>query len=335
MTTHNSGDPRDPAKMYSIPLGMAGRACGLRTNSLRLAELAKEFFGTSADERPLCPQANLVLMARGRRLADLSSSAFPVFRGRGRYVHADYGRDGSIWFDLKAREVLGVFSYSLFADGEFFRRTVLAVIAGVLAPSLGVLALHAGCVVREGKGILLAAPSGTGKSTLALALAKRGWNLLSDEWTFAAAEPRGVCTWGMKTSLKLLPDAVRFFPELSRLAPEKALNGELSFEFEPQKVFGVSRALHAAPAAIVHLERNQARGSAQACEVTRWDAERTMTSLLSEIEQQPEEADDSGNFRAELMQQLCALPSIHVRFKGQPAAVAAEMDPILTELACA
>ncbi len=41
--------------------------------------------------------------------------------------------------------------------------------------------LHAGAVERHGTAILLAGPSGQGKSTLATLLCERGWSLLSDD----------------------------------------------------------------------------------------------------------------------------------------------------------
>lgn len=43
------------------------------------------------------------------------------------------------------------------------------------------LMLHAACLERHGRAVLLPAPSGSGKSTLCAALALRGWRLLSDE----------------------------------------------------------------------------------------------------------------------------------------------------------
>ena len=73
----------------------------------------------------------------------------------------------------------------IIADEGILRRAVLAVIAGVLAPSLGVIALHAGCVVRDGRAILLAAHQAW-EIDSSLALALRGWSLLSDEWTFVS-----------------------------------------------------------------------------------------------------------------------------------------------------
>jgi len=42
--------------------------------------------------------------------------------------------------------------------------------------------IHAAVVVRAGEAVLLAAPSGHGKSTLALELARRGWTLFSDDF---------------------------------------------------------------------------------------------------------------------------------------------------------
>ncbi len=49
------------------------------------------------------------------------------------------------------------------------------------------LLFHAGCLERNGLGLLLPATPGSGKSTLTAALAHRGWRLLSDE--FGVCDP--------------------------------------------------------------------------------------------------------------------------------------------------
>ncbi len=43
------------------------------------------------------------------------------------------------------------------------------------------LVIHAACLEKEGKGLVMPAPPGSGKSTLCAGLASRGWRLLSDE----------------------------------------------------------------------------------------------------------------------------------------------------------
>jgi hypothetical protein len=320
---------------YSMTLGLAGRACSLCTDSSRLMELAGAFFSPRPAQNAQTPRAAITLLVRSPRSASSIPARYPIFRGRNKFVHADYGRGGSVWFDLKAREVAGVLSDGIIADEWFFRRAVLAVIAGILAPSLGVIGLHAGCVARRGKAILLAAPSGVGKSTISVALALRGWSLLSDDWTFVTDAANGLSVWGMQTSLKLLPDAGRYFPELFALSPATSLNGEMSFEIDPWTFFGIERAIDATPVAIVLLKRASVESGAHICHVTQSGEEETLETLLGEIEQQPEAITGQNGYRPFLMQQLCRLPSLNVRFSGQPAAVAADLDEILTEHICA
>lgn len=48
--------------------------------------------------------------------------------------------------------------------------------------------IHAGCVAMRGMGVLIAGPSGSGKSDLALRLIDRGAVLVSDDYTLLRAE---------------------------------------------------------------------------------------------------------------------------------------------------
>lgn len=51
------------------------------------------------------------------------------------------------------------------------------------APALSSETLHASCVAKDGRAILIAGRSGTGKSDLALRLIDRGAKLVSDDYT--------------------------------------------------------------------------------------------------------------------------------------------------------
>ncbi|MGH9291703.1 MAG: hypothetical protein ACRD0B_00305 [Acidimicrobiales bacterium] len=80
---------------------------------------------------------------------------------------------------------------SLQADGEVVLSDVLAfevfhfllwdVSQRAISSENEHLALHAGCVVRGGRGLVLPAPSGSGKSTLTAGLVAAGCDYLSDE----------------------------------------------------------------------------------------------------------------------------------------------------------
>ena len=67
-------------------------------------------------------------------------------------------------------------------------------------PSLSSETLHVSCVAREGRAILIAGRSGSGKSDLALRLIDRGARLVSDDYTVVkrvngrllAAPPRNI-----------------------------------------------------------------------------------------------------------------------------------------------
>jgi len=43
------------------------------------------------------------------------------------------------------------------------------------------LRLHGNCVAREGAGVLIVGPPGSGKSDLTLRLLRRGWDLIADD----------------------------------------------------------------------------------------------------------------------------------------------------------
>ncbi|MDP8912232.1 MAG: HPr kinase/phosphatase C-terminal domain-containing protein [Pseudomonadota bacterium] len=51
------------------------------------------------------------------------------------------------------------------------------------SPSLSSETLHASCVVKDGRAILISGRSGSGKSDLALRLIDRGASLVSDDYT--------------------------------------------------------------------------------------------------------------------------------------------------------
>lgn len=91
----------------------------------------------------------------------------------------------------------------------------------VTAYSHHLLVLHAACVARDGRAVILPAPPGSGKSTLCAALVNRGWRLLSDELTLVDLDAGRV--WGLARPVNLKNasiDVIRHFaPEAFLTAP--------------------------------------------------------------------------------------------------------------------
>jgi hypothetical protein len=85
---------------------------------------------------------------------------------------------------------------------------LVGAVAGIILHQRRVLPLHASCVAIGGRAIVLAGPSGLGKSTLAAALAGNGATLLSDDIsaiTFHGAAPPRIAQGAI--GLRLWPDA--------------------------------------------------------------------------------------------------------------------------------
>lgn len=88
----------------------------------------------------------------------------------------------------------------------------------VTAYSHHLLVLHAACVARNGRAVILPAPPGSGKSTLCAALVNRGWRLLSDELTLVDLDAGKV--WGLARPVNLKNASIDV---IRRFAPQALL----------------------------------------------------------------------------------------------------------------
>ena len=118
----------------------------------------------------------------------------------------------------------------------------------VTAYSHHLLVLHAACVARDDRAVILPAPPGSGKSTLCAALVNRGWRLLSDELTLVDFDAGRI--WGLARPVSLKNASIDV---IRRFAPEA---------FITQPVDDTTKgtvALMAPPAASVHAGATPAR----------------------------------------------------------------------------
>ena len=236
-----------PTTPLERTFGLFRERLGVRTNDARVLAAAETAFG-----RFEVPEKGDPLVVRVAVENALAGTAGWMVRGRQReldarnLVHDTAGNLLTITLADDLRAVVdggtgfasAVISEALAGEAQLLRYAVVEAMAlAMLTGGRGYVPIHASCVVREGRGIILQAPAGTGKSTLALACATRGWGLLAEDVVFArpADGPGGDAElelWGVPWTQRLLADAPRFFPELATSTARLQANGEHKLEVD-------------------------------------------------------------------------------------------------------
>lgn len=76
--------------------------------------------------------------------------------------------------------------------------------------------VHAGCVSRNGVGVLLCGDSGAGKSTLSYVCANSGWTYITDDASYVVHGRDDLLVVGNCRQVRFRPSAESLFPEIRR-----------------------------------------------------------------------------------------------------------------------
>jgi len=115
---------------------------------------------------------------------------------------------------------------------------------------------HAAALARGDHGLILVGHPGSGKSTLTYACVRRGYSIVAEDAIFVPPKEGLLTIWGMARYLYLLPDAVRFFPELQNKAATVQLNGEVKIALDLDEIRPGATRLHIGAGPLVLLRRN-------------------------------------------------------------------------------
>jgi hypothetical protein len=107
--------------------------------------------------------------------------------------------------DPLRREAVARVTKGLVVDRMHFRTEILEAVTLALLSHFDRHPVHAAAVAVRGRAVLLAAPSGTGKSTLAYACHAAGMDLLGDDHVRVQLEPE-VRLWGWPARVRLALD---------------------------------------------------------------------------------------------------------------------------------
>ena len=225
-----TADPllRHPHLGHSVMLTILGIEVRVETNSRYVCDLAGETLGAWAGRRepePASPSATLVYV----RIVVHGGNEYAARPAPVRYISTDDGRlivhsPGSVAIvDESRRESLAYVTAALAGDRAHFRSAVLEAITFALLTCFDRHPIHAAAIARDDRAVLLAGPSGTGKSTLAYLAHAAGMTVLSDDRVFVQMEPK-LRIWGTPATARLAPATLPQFPEL-REAGESAVPG--------------------------------------------------------------------------------------------------------------
>lgn len=209
---------------------LAGETLRVETDDPRVMALAEAVFATYG---PPADDAGEPLLLRVLVHAPPAPEPLftkPVYRTQGHLFTVVLGRHDSGAADVVSGQAFAIVSPALVEVGWRLQQQVLATLAlAMLGPARGYLPLHAACLTRGGRSVLVHGPSGAGKSTLTYAAVRRGYQVVSEDALQIAGDGR---VWGIPWQFQLLPDVPRFFPELAGLEPRLQANGERKIDVD-------------------------------------------------------------------------------------------------------
>jgi hypothetical protein len=277
---------------------IAGAHCAFATNSEQILASVDRWRCASCPRSNRTFEMNVVLDTSLPADRDVRTQTH--FRGLHHLVFATIGTHELFVFDLFRKQVAGAVSQASASDPTFWSSHWLPITVGVMGTTVGVVPVHSACLDLDGKALLIAGASGAGKSTLSVALAHCGFSLISDDWTYVSQEAAALMVHGIDAPVKLLPDAIQYFPEFSGRTPKTWFNGELAFEIEHEEFCSGSAPLRSRPHWLLFLERRSKSG----CSFVPCSAQDAQAFFESSAERLPDQVPEASVARSAVIRSI-------------------------------
>jgi len=219
--------------------------------------------------------------------------------------------------DLKTLTSFAWLNRSAVTNRLYLRYNFLEKVVYLLLGASVVTDIHAACVSKSKKGILLCGESGAGKSTLAYACARAGWTYTSDDTSYLINESKSPRVIGHSHRLRFRPAAKDIFPELAKYEVTPRMEGKPSLEILASELPVNSTAVEASIHAVVYLKRGRFPLARFVPLPTGTATERIRAELFS-----------AGEIRAKherILNVLFATPTFELRYRDLDQAIA-ELD---------
>jgi hypothetical protein len=206
----------DPLQ-YRVPLPLRemlyplGFPMEIHTNDARVIASAQESWGHS--QQQFSTPAMQVRIA----VSGVSEGGVPAnhsFRAQGHLLAIVSDAANYAVCDLETAFAFCWLTPGAVQTSAWVRHFFLEAIAYCVLTHLYVTGIHAGCIAKNGRGLLLSAPSGVGKSVLSLACARAGWTFVTDDVAYVVRDQGSRTVLGKPERMKFLPSAAELFPDI-------------------------------------------------------------------------------------------------------------------------
>jgi len=225
----------------------------IRTNSEKVLDAARQSWGCF---RKLHSDAPLLITLIVDESLRSSLPPIPTSRIERHLLTILADAANFIVSDLNKGQAWGQVSSALLQSLQHLRYYFLEAAALSMIATLRAVALHAACVAWRGRGILLCGESGAGKSSLAFACARSGWDYISDDASYLLLKDYGRTAIGNSHHIRFRDSAPQLFPELVGRSITQRVAGKPSIEVPTSELPGITRADSARIDYIVFLNRD-------------------------------------------------------------------------------
>jgi hypothetical protein len=167
-----------------------------------------------------------------------------------------YVSDGNSLLGVKLRSNSGlaIIHDSFWQKPLYLKASLLMIGFILLLWQYGYHELHAAGLSKDGKGLLIVGPSGSGKSSLTLSLIQAGWNYLTDDMVLLRHISSGVEAFPLRRYFKVDKAIIAKYPELESLIFEPLERLESEAYIYIDEVYGNQLRQKCTPSKIIFPE---------------------------------------------------------------------------------
>jgi hypothetical protein len=296
-----------PFSRRFYPLGFA---VDILTNHLEVLEAANESFGHNLTQYRSIP---LQIRIGVTECSDHGCPPEPIRREFNHLYSMVADPENQALLDLRTTTNFVWLNERALRNRLYLRNNFLEKVIYLLLGASVVTDIHAGCVSKNGKGILLCGDSGAGKSTLSYACARAGWTYTSDDTSYLINDGKQPRVIGHAHRVRFRPTAKSLFPELETREITPRMEGKASIEVPVCELPPINTSTEANVNSIVYLNRHSDSSGRLVALPHGSGTERLCKDLFS-----------AGEIRAmheKVLEKLTGIPTFELQYRSMDQAI--------------